>query len=329
LFSFLHSKVFKLEDKTGKGDNTQNPKAKESGKNEPRVLMVGATGQLGTKITNMLLQQKKNVQCLVRKQSSYQTLVDARVKTVWGDLKDSRSLEQACSNVDTVITTANSMLRGESDNTQTVDLEGNRNLIDAAKDKGVKKFIFVSANVADSNSPVPFVKAKGKTEEHLRDSGLTYTILAPNAFMDFWIANAVGKPAIKGQPVFVVGEGRRKHSFVSETDVAKIAIASIDNPKTINQRVVIGGPEPLSLMDTIAVYEHLLGRKITVNHVAPMEPIPAFFEGPLAAFAANLLPVFVSFDMFDSPMDMTELKRNFNVNLITIREFAQGMIATS
>ena len=289
--------------------------------------MVGATGKLGTKITSMLLQQKKNVRCLVRKQSNYQPFVDAGVETVWGDLKDSRSLEQACSNVDTVITTANSILRREPDNTQTVDLEGNRNLIDAAKTKGARKFIFVSANAADPNSPVPFLRAKGKTEEHLRSSGLKYTILAPNAFMDFWIANAVGIPAIKRQPIFIVGEGKRKHSFVSETDVAKIAVASVDNPKTINQRVVIGGPEPLSLLDTIAVYEHLLGRKITVNHVAPMEPVPAFSEGEFAPFSANLLPIFASFDMFDSPMDMTELESNFNINLITVREFAQKMVA--
>ena len=246
-----------------------------------------------------------------------------------GDLKDRSSLNPACKGVEVVITTANTVRRRDPDNIQTVDLAGNHDLIDAAKEAGVKQFIFVSASAADANSPVPLLQAKGKTEEHLRSSGLKYTILAPNAFMDFWIANAVGIPAIKRQPVFIVGEGKRKHSFVSVTDVAKIAVASVDNPKTINQRVVIGGPEPFSLLDAVAVYEHLLGRKITVNHVAPMEPVPAFSEGEYAPFSANLLPIFASFDMFDSPMDMTELKSNFNINLITVREYAQKMIADS
>jgi len=277
----------------------------------------------------MLLSQNKPVRCLVRAQSKAQPLVEAGAQIIMGDLKDRSSLNPACKGVEVVITTANTVRRRDPDNIQTVDLAGNHDLIDAAKEAGVKQFIFVSASAADANSPVPLLQAKGKTEEHLRSSGLKYTILAPNAFMDFWIANAVGIPAIKRQPVFIVGEGKRKHSFVSVTDVAKIAVASVDNPKTINQRVVIGGPEPFSLLDAVAVYEHLLGRKITVNHVAPMEPVPAFSEGEYAPFSANLLPIFASFDMFDSPMDMTELKSNFNINLITVREYARKMIADS
>ena len=103
-----------------------------------------------------------------------------------GDLKERASLDPACRGVDVVVTTANSALRGGADNPQTVDVEGNRNLIDVAKAAGVRQFVFVSAMAADSGSPVPFVAAKGKTEEYLVGSGMTYTILAPNAFMDFW-----------------------------------------------------------------------------------------------------------------------------------------------
>jgi hypothetical protein len=89
---------------------------------------------------------------------------------------------------------------------------------------------------------------------------------------------------------------------------------------------VIGGPEPLSFLDAIAVYERLLGRKIIVNHVAPMQPVPAFSEHPSRA---NLLPVFASFDMFDSPMDMTKIVRMFDIKLVSIEEFGKKMIAGS
>jgi len=304
----------------------QNSKMSDSAKNLSRILVVGATGTLGTKITCMLIEQKKPVRCLVRKQSDYKPLMAAGAQIVTGDLKDRQSLGPACQGIGTVITTANSFLRNEPDNPQTVDLEGNRNLVDAAKTAGVNRFIFISANVADPNSPVPFLQAKAKTEEYLRMSGMTYTILAPNAFMDFWIANAVGLPAINGQPVYIVGEGRRKHSFVSDTDVAKIAIASIDNSQAFNQRLVIGGPEPISLLDTIGIYERLLGRKIGVEHVAPMQPVPAFSEGSLAPFSRNLIPVYGSLEMFDSPMDMTEITEKFNIKLTSIEEFARQMI---
>jgi uncharacterized protein YbjT (DUF2867 family) len=325
-----YHKVFKPESKIENGGQLmQDSKVTAIEKSRPKILVAGATGTLGTKITQILIGQKKPVRCLVRNRSNYQPLATAGVQTVIGDLKDRQSLEPACQEIDTVITTANSFLRSEPDNPQTVDLEGNRKLVDAAKAAGAKQFIFVSASAADPNSPVPFLQAKAKTEEYLRMSGLTHTILAPNAFMDFWVANAVGLPAINGQPVSIVGEGRRKHSFVSAADVAKIAVASIDNPKASNQRLLIGGPEPISLLDTIAVYERLLGRKITVNHVAPMQPVPAFSEGSLAPFSRNLLPVFASFEMFDSPMDMTEITKRFNIKLTTIEEFAGKMIAGS
>ena len=304
----------------------QDSKVTAIEKSRPKILVVGATGSLGTKITQILVGQKKPVRCLVRNRSNYQPLATAGVQTVLGDLKDRQSLDPACQEIETVITTANSFLRGEPDNPQTVDLEGNRQLVDAANAAGAKQFIFVSANVADPNSPVPFLQAKAKTEEYLRMSGMTYTILAPNAFMDFWIANAVGLPAINEQPVYIVGEGRHKHSFVSDTDVAKIATASIGNPQAYNQRLVIGGPEPISLLDTIAVYERLLGHKVKVEHVAPMQPVPAFSEGSLAPFSRNLIPVFASFEMFDSPMDMTQITRNFKIRLMTIEDFARKMI---
>jgi uncharacterized protein YbjT (DUF2867 family) len=85
-------------------------------------------------------------------------------------------------------------------------------LIDAAKAAGVKQFTFVSVAFADPNSPVPMWQAKGKTKGYLRESGLPYTIIAPNGYMEALIPMVVGMPAMMGQPVTLVGEGRRKHS---------------------------------------------------------------------------------------------------------------------
>ncbi len=284
-----------------------------------RILIVGATGELGGAIARMLLAQKRHVRCLVRQQSKYQPLVEAGAEIVMGDLKDRKSLDPACAGVETIITTANSARRGGQDNTKTVDLEGNRNLIDAAKNAGVKQFIFVSANTADADSPVPFLQAKGKTEEHLRESGMKHTIIAPDAYMEFWVANVVGLPALNGQPVTIVGGGQRKHSFVSAADVAKIALASINNPKAMNQRLLIGGPQPVSFLDIVAAYERALSRKITVHHVAPGQPVPGFSE--------ELRALMTSFDMYDSPIDMTEITHTYGVRLTSVEDFARNMIA--
>src|SRR3954454_15187016 len=119
------------------------------------ILVVGATGMLGGMITRQLLAQGQPVRILVRSRSDYQPLVDAGATPVLGDLKDPASLARACSGVDTIITTANSGFRGGEDTVETVDLQGNRNLIDAARAAGVRQFIFVSTLLADPNSQVP------------------------------------------------------------------------------------------------------------------------------------------------------------------------------
>jgi uncharacterized protein YbjT (DUF2867 family) len=111
-------------------------------------------------VARALLSRGKRVRVLVRPQSSFQPLIDAGAQAVFGDLKDRDSLDPACRGVEVLITTANSAKRSGGDNVKTVDLEGNRNLIDATKNTGTKQFIFVSNLLADPNSLVPVMKAK-------------------------------------------------------------------------------------------------------------------------------------------------------------------------
>ena len=279
------------------------------------ILIVGATGNLGGAITRTLLAQGLPVRILARSQSNYQPLVDEGAQVVLGDLKERGSLDAACQGVDTVITTANSAARGGEDNVQTVDLQGNRHLIDAAKAAGVKQFIFVSVLTADPTSPVLFIQAKGKTEDALRASGIPYTILAPNGYMEVMVARIVGMPAMMGQPVTIVGGGRRKHSFISASDVAAFILAAIGNPAAINQKLLLGGPQPLSFRDAVAIYERVLGHQIQVRSVAPGEPVPG-----LPQMVAQLL---AGLDTYDSPIDMTETARTFGIQLTPLEKVAR------
>ena len=281
-------------------------------------LIVGATGNLGGAITHMALAQGKPVRILARLSSNYQPLAAAGAQVMLGDLKERASLDPACQGADVVITTANSAQRGGADNPQTVDLEGNRNLIDAAKAAGVKQFIFVSVAGADPNSPIPFVAAKGKTEAYLQASGVPYTILSPNAFMEFWIGVYIGLPARQGRPVTLVGEGRRRHSFISAADVATFTLAAIAHPRAINQRLILGGPEPLSFRDAVAAYERVLGKHIIVQSINPGVPVPGVPEAVWGLAAG--------FDTFDSPMDMTETARTFGVKLTSLEEFVRQSV---
>jgi uncharacterized protein YbjT (DUF2867 family) len=296
------------------------------------ILVVGATGVVGGMIARRLLKEDKEVRILVRRDSpssqlvqqglatSAEELIEAGAQPVHGDLRDRASLEAAVEGVQTIITTANSAMRGGADDPRSVDLEGNRNLIEAARDAGVEHFIFISLLGADPNHPAPFIQAKAQSESALRESGMEYTILAPTAFMEVWPAMVVGIPSLQGKPVTLVGEGRRRHSFISNRDVAAFAVAAVDHPAARNQYLAIGGPEPLSWRDVVATYERVLGRSIPVEYVAAGEPVPGLPD-PMPALLAGM-------ETYDSVVEMEETSSTFNVPLRTLETFVREQVAS-
>jgi len=282
------------------------------------ILVLGATGVLGGKITGRLLDQGEQVRALVRQPSNAQSREARGVETVTGDLKDAGSLERACQGVEIVITTANSSARGGDDNPQTVEDQGNRNLIDAARAAGVHHFVFTSALGVDVNSPVPFVRGKAVAEQYLKESGLTYTILEPNLFVEISCPNNIGGPLLAGQPVTLVGEENRKHSMISIEDVASFAVAAARNPRAGNRVLVLGGPVPVSWHDVIAVYERLLGRQIEVRFMPMGAPLPGFPD-----FVSGLMN---ALETYDSVIEMDALSHEFGMRLVTLEESIQKLL---
>lgn len=283
------------------------------------ILIVGATGMLGSMITRRLLEQGKDVRILVRETSEYRALEAAGAQPVFGDLKNARSLEAGCAGVTTVLTTANSAVRGGEDNVETVEIQGNRNLIEASKAAGVQHLIFTSAMGAAADSPVPFLKGKGLAEDHLKASGVGYTILSPNIFMEVWFPMVVGIPLQSGTPVTIIGAGTRKHSFVSSDDVAAFALAAIDNPAARNQQIFIGGPEALSWTDVVAVTSRVVGRELPIRHATPAEGLPG-----LPDVVSGLM---AGMDTYDSAMDMTQTAQTFGVQLTPAEQVIRRLFA--
>jgi uncharacterized protein YbjT (DUF2867 family) len=279
------------------------------------ILIVGATGFLGGMIAHRLLAQGRLVRVLVRPGSDYHPLVEAGAAPALGDLRQRDTLDVACRGVETIIATAIARMHEDPTAAQAINLDGYLNLIDAAKAAGVKRFIFTSVLGSDPDSPAPFVAAKGKVEQHLRASGIPYTILAPDIFMDVWIMAAVGGPALQGAPVWLVGEGRDRHSFVTAADVAAVAVNAVDNPVAANQTISVGGPAAISWLDAVGVFKHLLGRPIQVNHVQPGQPLPG-----LRPFMAELM---AGFARYDSLVPMDETAPRFGVQLTSLEEFVK------
>jgi uncharacterized protein YbjT (DUF2867 family) len=285
------------------------------------ILVVGSTGTLGGLITRRLLEQGRDVRILVRPASNHAPLVQAGAKPVIGDLKDPASVRRAVEGVDTVITTANSAQRGGEDNAQTVDRDGNATLIDAARDAGVKHFVFTSALGSTPDSPIPFVAAKGSTEQRLRESGMTFSILAPTPYMEIWLGMVVLRPMFEGREISYKGDGTKRHSMVAMDDVASFAVAALDHAEARNAYLPIAGPSPFSWRDAVASVERATGRKLEQRGLPPGERLPGVpdaVQGLHTLLATSEIQV-----------DVSETARRFGIRQTTLDEFIDRTLAAA
>jgi uncharacterized protein YbjT (DUF2867 family) len=288
-------------------------------------LIVGATGLLGSEICRLLAAAHKPVRALVRStsdQNKIAQLESLNVEIARGDLKDRSSLASACRGVSAVISTASSTLsRQEGDSIQTVDLDGQLNLIDAAKEADLSRFVLISFPQADVEFPLQ--AAKRRVEQHLKSSGLTYTILQPTFFMEVWLSPALGFDAANAKAQ-VYGSGENKISWISYKDVAKFAVASLDNSEARNSVIKLGGPEALSPLEAVQTFEELQGRKFDVQHVpegALREQIESTSD-PLQQSFAGLMLYYSRGDV----IDMRETLTKFSVQLTSVRDFAKASL---
>jgi NADH dehydrogenase len=235
------------------------------------VLVVGATGFLGTEICRRLAEQGTPPRALVRETSDparVETLRELGAEAVVGDLRDRASLDRACTGVDVVFSTATSIIReGEI---SAVDGEGQLNLVDAARDAGVTRFVYVSFEELGTGAPLE--QAKRTVEDRLRASGMVYTIVRAGLFHETWLTPVTGFDAANGT-VNVYGSGEEELSWISLADVATAAVNSVEEPETENAVVPIAA-ERLSYADVVAVFEEVTGRPIAVQQV-PAEALAA------------------------------------------------------
>jgi uncharacterized protein YbjT (DUF2867 family) len=225
------------------------------------ILVVGGTGTLGEEVCRRLRARGIAVRALARQTANparLQTLRDAGVDIHWGDLKHPESLRAACDGAEAVISTVSSTLSRQSgDSIETVDRQGQLSLIAAARAAGVEHFTLVSL----PRNPVresPLTRAKAEAERALASSGMAYTILAANYFMEIWLSPALGFD-YAGRRAVVFGEGRAPIAWVSYRDVAESAVRSHRIPPARNQILEVGGPQNLSPLQVVEIFEQVSG----------------------------------------------------------------------
>ena len=167
-----------------------------------KILLVGATGLLGPEICRRLTAAGQKVRASIRPSADggkRAALVSLGVEPVEGDLKDASSLARACAGIQAVISTASSTLsRQAGDSIETVDQQGQLTLVEAARQAGVDRFVFVSFR-ENPDIQFPLSVAKRTVERALKSSGMAYTILQALSFMEVWLTPALGFDAANGK----------------------------------------------------------------------------------------------------------------------------------
>src|SRR5580658_1112000 len=186
------------------------------------VLVVGATGLVGSDICRRLMRRGEQVRALVRATSSkekIEALLSSGVELCVGDLKDSHSIVAACRGVNAVISTASSTLtRQPGDSIESVDAGGQLNLVNAAKGANVGRFLFVSFR-RPAGIWFPLGDAKKQVENAV--SSLNFTVIQASYFMEVWLSPALGFD-YANTAARIYGPGTGPLSWVSFSDVAEI-----------------------------------------------------------------------------------------------------------
>jgi uncharacterized protein YbjT (DUF2867 family) len=241
-------------------------------------LVVGGTGPtgLGGEICRQLRAAGRPVRALVRPTSNPDRVADLRrigVELVEGDLKNRASLDVACRGIHTVLSTATAIIsRQAGDTIEDVDLRGQIALVEAAAGAGVEQFLYVSFS-GHLDRDFPLRNAKRAVERRLEESGLAYTILRPSYFMEVWLSPIVGFDFPNARAA-IFGRGHNPISFMSFYDVARFAAMCVNEPSARNTTFELGGPDAVSPLDVVGIFERIGGRPFEVQ-IVPEEALAA------------------------------------------------------
>jgi uncharacterized protein YbjT (DUF2867 family) len=212
---------------------------------ESRILVVGATGQLGGAITRTLVASGVAVRALARNRQALEALAPA-AEIAAVDLRDVPKLTEACRGVDQIVATANNNMGKGPTSPTRIDLSCYQNLCAAARNTSVRRLIYVSYRGVTQDAPVDIFRVKWYIEDAIKRSGVPYVMLRPTAFMDVWIDQILAKGIREKGVATIFGDGNTVANYIAVDDVAEFAVKILAS-KAVNEVVEAGGPSNVSL----------------------------------------------------------------------------------
>ena len=204
-------------------------------------------------------------------------------------LNDERGVRAALRGVDHIYHLASASTLGRRGNLLTTDIEGTRTLAQAARDAGIQRFIYLSHIGADRASAFPIQKAKGIAEEHIRRSGVPYTIIRSSVLFgpeDRFTNNLAGILRVVPFIFPIPSDGRSLIQPLWVEDLVTCLVWTLDNPETINQTYEVGGGEYFTLRQVLETLMDVTRRRRL------LVPLPVPWMRALLVMVDSLVPNF-------------------------------------
>ena len=298
------------------------------------ILVVGATGQLGTAVVRRLAATGQSVRAFVRRGSRHEHLQAMGAAIAFGDLRDPDTVDAACRGARVVVATANAVVPEGPTSFEAVEGRGYATLFSACERHGIEQFIYVTVPTTPNDDAVPTFRYKRLNERRLRESRLSYTVFQASLFMDdwfafigsriplhgaesatlhrrYWFLNAfmkgVGGLIEKHGVALIPGSSRVRHAFIALDDVAEFMVRSIGRADMHRTIVQIGGPQILTWGEVVACYSQVLGKPLRAIYVpSGVFRVQRALLAPLSEPASNIMGLNWLVG-FDTPYDSNAL----------------------
>jgi uncharacterized protein YbjT (DUF2867 family) len=232
--------------------------AKKSGKT---ILVTGATGHQGGAVLRHLREKGFSVRALTRdpNKPEARALVGHGTEVVRGDLNDPASLSRAIEGADGVFS-----VQGHSEGGVEAEIRQGIQVADAAKRTRVSHFVYSSVAAADRNTGIPHFESKFKIEQHVRNTGLHYTVFRPAFFMDNWLGM---REQIQQGALSLPLRPETTLQMIAVDDIGAFVTLAFTKPGHWDGRAVELAGDELPMSDLAAAFGRMLGRDVCYQQV--------------------------------------------------------------
>ena len=287
--------------------------------------MTGATGFVGPKVANAIVDAGHEVRVLERKPGSWNKAGIRCQEAVQGEMTDSDSLRRAVEGREVVVHLV-AIRQGRPEQFQRVMIEGTRNLLAASKAAGVGRFVLMSAlgTSEETKDLVPYFNAKWQEEQDVKASGLEHVIFRPSFVFgrDGGILTTFIKLAKLAPVTGIVGSGKQRIQPIWVEDVGAYFAAAVDKPEAANLTFELGGPDIVTWDELWQRIRVRLGirRRPTMHLPTALMRIPATLTERLPGNIPLTRDLLTMLEAGDNVVSNDAAVRTFGIPLVPLDE---------